>query len=638
MCVQLMLQHLPDTQLCLSRAHLNDGKWHSVKANRYGEWLEMMVDEGDGPLYNTTPTPSSLLGWTLPLMVDRHEGVHVGGSPDLPLPPLLNSSTWAQATMFTNVHATCLAPPVCANVSCSEPLTCVDVWRRHECGCGEGAALMRETGTCRDVNECLWSPCFNGGTCINREPGYLCLCTKSFTGEHCEVTASRYTSLTLSFSALVIVLILSVMILAMVLGVYILYQRRRRRMRKSVKAAEEFTVSAKISQELENVDIPGGENTDLKVACSKMGHRQSSVTKDTKLTAVDVLRRDKSDDGKEAAPESGCGCPHLPSLDDLRYYAYEGDGSSPGSLSSCCSGVDGVDEVRLLGGFQDVAALLNCLVGQQNTQSPLRQHSQATTTQQMPDTLSTSVATVNVNGCKHENKSSSPSKKLKSNSGESEDGVATVTYEAGIQSALIYRKWNSLPRSRAPKIFVNNLHDYTRDAVGCSVDRGCYSLRRNIISSAAVTDTLLPGTCYSKTHTCCTKIPPPMGFEENSLSVLSSGRDTCQACNVATLLCDDKCKNLQVPRRSRSTSTVSYIASRDKALGSCSCSVVQPLPGVPCSQPSCEQQRTSSYSGLQLADASSAGQSPGCPCTNTQISVISTKTHKGCGSDKLFLL
>lgn len=35
---------------------------------------------------------------------------------------------------------------------------------------------------------------------------------------------------------------------------------------------------------------------------------------------------------------SGCGCPQLPLLDDLRNYAYEGEGSSPGSLSSCCSG------------------------------------------------------------------------------------------------------------------------------------------------------------------------------------------------------------------------------------------------------------------------------------------------------------
>lgn len=42
----------------------------------------MQADEGDGPLYNTTPTPASLRGWTAPLLVDRHEGVHVGGSPE----------------------------------------------------------------------------------------------------------------------------------------------------------------------------------------------------------------------------------------------------------------------------------------------------------------------------------------------------------------------------------------------------------------------------------------------------------------------------------------------------------------------------------------------------------------------------
>ena len=49
---------------------------------RHGEWLELLADEGDGPLYNTTVTPSSLHGWTAPLLVDRHEGVHVGGSPE----------------------------------------------------------------------------------------------------------------------------------------------------------------------------------------------------------------------------------------------------------------------------------------------------------------------------------------------------------------------------------------------------------------------------------------------------------------------------------------------------------------------------------------------------------------------------
>lgn len=44
------------------------------------------------------------------------------------------------------------------------------------------------------------------------------------------------------------------------------------------------------------------------------------------------------DNKKSKKNAKGCGCPILPSMDDLRNYAYEGEGSSPGSLSSCCSG------------------------------------------------------------------------------------------------------------------------------------------------------------------------------------------------------------------------------------------------------------------------------------------------------------
>ena len=57
--------------------------------------------------------------------------------------------------------------------------------------------------------------------------------------------------------------------------------------------------------------------------------------------------KEKNHSGKCEAKkenEDGCsGCPQLPSLDDLRYYAYEGDGSTPGSLSSCCSGKNNIN-------------------------------------------------------------------------------------------------------------------------------------------------------------------------------------------------------------------------------------------------------------------------------------------------------
>ncbi|XP_069191341.1 LOW QUALITY PROTEIN: putative neural-cadherin 2 [Procambarus clarkii] len=662
LCLQLVLHHRPDTQLCLSRAHLNDGKWHDVMASRYGGWMELLVDEGDGPLYNTTPTPPSLLGWMLPLVVDRHEGVHVGGSPEyvgvslhavhndyrdgclddlrvsgvrLPLPPLTNTSSTAQAAMFTNVHASCLAPAVCTNVSCTQPLTCVDVWRRHQCGCGEGAALMRDTGTCRDVNECLWSPCFNGGTCLNQEPGYLCLCSKSFTGEHCEVAGGRRTSFSLSFSALIIVLVLSLVILALVLGVYIVYQRRRGKIRKSLRAAEEFIVSAKISQELENGDAHDGDNAEIQMTCSLKAHNQSPVTKDTKLADVDVVHKDKSGAKKAAAPDSGCGCPNLPSLDDLRYYAYEGDGSSPGSLSSCCSGIDGVEEVRFLGGFQDVATLLNCLAGYQDPHSPAHQNNNSTSTQHVPNTLGTSSATNSAAGNKIDEQYTSPPKKFQDSVSEVQKVSGATNYDVGIKSALIHRKCNSLPRTRVPKIFVNNLHDDSCETVSCLAERGGGSPRRTI-SPALVNNTLLLDTYPTKLHTC-TKITPQTEFDGNPLSFLSSGRDMCQACNTATLFCDAKCKN-RVPRRSRSISTMSYNASGNRTVDSGLCSISQPLAGVPCTQSSCQKRKTCSYSHHQLQDTSGPELASSCACSANQISVISTKSHKVGSSDKLYIL
>ncbi|XP_037793844.1 putative neural-cadherin 2 [Penaeus monodon] len=137
------------------------------------------MDPGEGVLVGGSPEYVGVSLFTV--HHDFHEGclddLRVSGV-SLPLPPLANSTTWAQATMFTHVHPSCHAPAACTNLTCPEPLTCLDVWRRHECGCGEGAALTREGGACRDVDECVWAPCLNGGTCVNRVPGYICLCPR----------------------------------------------------------------------------------------------------------------------------------------------------------------------------------------------------------------------------------------------------------------------------------------------------------------------------------------------------------------------------------------------------------------------------------------------------------------------------
>ena len=36
-----------------------------------------------------------------------------------------------------------------------------------------------------DINECLTSPCSNGGTCVDQYQGYSCNCTEQWLGQNC---------------------------------------------------------------------------------------------------------------------------------------------------------------------------------------------------------------------------------------------------------------------------------------------------------------------------------------------------------------------------------------------------------------------------------------------------------------------
>ena len=46
--------------------------------------------------------------------------------------------------------------------------------------------------TCEvDVDECLSSPCFNGGTCSNTNGSYICACIEDWTGKDCEIKVSQ---------------------------------------------------------------------------------------------------------------------------------------------------------------------------------------------------------------------------------------------------------------------------------------------------------------------------------------------------------------------------------------------------------------------------------------------------------------
>lgn len=50
--------------------------------------------------------------------------------------------------------------------------------------CGPG--MEPASHGCQDINECVWSPCLNGGSCMNQPASYVCLCGLGHYGENCQ--------------------------------------------------------------------------------------------------------------------------------------------------------------------------------------------------------------------------------------------------------------------------------------------------------------------------------------------------------------------------------------------------------------------------------------------------------------------
>ena len=76
----------------------------------------------------------------------------------------------------------------CQSEPCHNGGTCLDREAGFECLCKPGwEGIFCE----KDTNECLSQPCMHDSTCVNLPEGYVCRCDEGWTGKACDLSQWR---------------------------------------------------------------------------------------------------------------------------------------------------------------------------------------------------------------------------------------------------------------------------------------------------------------------------------------------------------------------------------------------------------------------------------------------------------------
>ncbi|ROT61234.1 putative neural-cadherin isoform X1 [Penaeus vannamei] len=389
--------------VCVEGRPVDDGAWHTVRAERHGNNLLVSVDDGDGWRRNeslvTLEEGAVGRGWDPPVTspsTDREDitvgataeaadsgadsldsekhtcidDVRVAGRP-LPLPPAVNVTSWARVTAVHQLEVGAqsrLSPP---------PLSAGAAGRRLKGGqpganCGPGRQLVGRT--CQDVDECAWRPCLHGGSCQNLRPGFLCVCGPGHAGDYCQWTKVDSAAYPLTGPVAIVALTLSVIFVgggtekgADEEGTFLEEkgdpEDARRRNRRPFLERLSHMMPALRTSKGEPTPIPTKEDT---VIPDKLARTSLPEPEDEPAPAPTVPTSGSSlppgpDPLLASLPTDSILC-----KDDLRAYAYEGDGSSSVSALSVISGLraEQTEEggIRpLVPGFLDVLDLLRHL-------------------------------------------------------------------------------------------------------------------------------------------------------------------------------------------------------------------------------------------------------------------------------------
>ncbi|XP_071536735.1 putative neural-cadherin 2 isoform X2 [Panulirus ornatus] len=364
--------------VCVESYPLGDGRWHTITAERHGHNLVISVDDGDDWRKNesllsleTTGEERHDRGPPTPLEIDKHDGVTVGGLPEfvgvrlvtvhddlqdtclddlrvsgrpLPLSPAVNGTSWGQVTTLEGMEEGCYSTSSCSSTNCTAPLSCHTNWDQPICSCGPGRQLVGHT--CEDVNECLWEPCLHGGSCYDLRPGYLCMCGPDHIGDNCQWTKLAPVSHSFTAPAAIAAITLSVLILV-VLGVVLSIRLHRLRVTRALGVGVQTDgekgkmVSMKGTTDEErktSTQEDTQHDTFLELLKLKLPHDQSEVQRKGSASEQCEMGEASIEPSMVKETELTTETLMLPG-EDLRAYAYEGDGSSSGSLTSTISGL-----------------------------------------------------------------------------------------------------------------------------------------------------------------------------------------------------------------------------------------------------------------------------------------------------------